>query len=289
MEDKKPKVSFIIPTMNSERTIEQNLRSIREQEYQNIEIIVVDGGSRDSTIEIARKYADKIIIVKGTLGKAREEGARISSGEILGIFDSDIYLPHKKWLENAVEKLLSRKRAGILWPVNVPPKKSSPVAKSYFALWEYRLRTTTHPIPGGNILVLRKAYVEAGGINTNLHFGEDYDLTLKILRLGYTYIIYPDPIIHDTMYSLKQYTRKQFWGARALREAPHSIVSATVSWGNYNENPIVSGIKHLWSFIASIPLGIKKYRDASILVVSPIMMTIRGIIYGIYARKIIKG
>ena len=281
-----PRVSFIIPTMNSRRTLERNLSSIREQDYPEVEVIVVDGGSTDGTIEIAEKYADRVLVEPGTLGYARQKWAELATGEILGIFDSDIYLPHKTWLTNAVRSLISRKRAAILWPINIPPVRASHTARAYFALWEYRLRTSKTPVPGGNILVKRKAYDEVGGFNPKLHFGEDYDLTLKILRRGYTYIIYPDPVIHDTMYSLRQYTRKQFWGARSLSEAEREIVSATVSWDPGASSILTEGAKHLWQFIASIPLGIQRYKDPWLVFYSPLMMAIRAVVYGFYYLKI---
>ena len=140
---------------------------------------------------------------------------------------------------------------------------------------------------GGNILVKSAQYWEVGGINPTLHFGEDYDLTLKILRRGYTYVVYPDPIIHDTMHSLRQYTRKQFWGARSLASASSDIVSTTVSWNPASGALAFSGIRHLWQFIASIPLGIRRFRDPWILLYSPIMMAIRAMVYGFYSSRII--
>ncbi len=276
-----PKVSFVIPTMNNIRTIRRCLESIRAQDYPSLEIVVVDGGSTDGTLEVARELADRVAIVKGTLGLARDRGAKIATGDIIGVFDSDIYLPHRKWLSGAVDALLSRDRAAILWPINVPPQNSSWVAKAYFTLWEYRLRTSKNPIPGGNILVLRRAYEEVGGIDPGLHFGEDYDLTIKILRRGYTYIIYPDPIIHDTMRSLKQYTKKQFWGARSLKKAPPEIVRATVAWNpDAAGNLLAGGINHLLSYIKSIPLGIRRYGSPALVIQIPLLMLIRALVYG---------
>ena len=55
-EKKKPKVSFVIPTFNSERTLDECLSSISNQDYPDMEIIVVDNGSDDKTVEIAKKY-----------------------------------------------------------------------------------------------------------------------------------------------------------------------------------------------------------------------------------------
>ena len=55
-----PLVSVIVPTKNSSKTLEACLRSIKEQSYKNIEIIVVDNNSIDDTKESAKKYTDKV-------------------------------------------------------------------------------------------------------------------------------------------------------------------------------------------------------------------------------------
>jgi probable beta-1,3-galactosyltransferase len=57
---KNPLVSVIIPTYNSSRTLEKCLKSIKNQTYKNIEIIVVDNNSIDNTKEIAKKYTGKV-------------------------------------------------------------------------------------------------------------------------------------------------------------------------------------------------------------------------------------
>lgn len=60
MKNNIPLVSVIIPTYNSARTLETTLKSIKKQTYQNIEIIVVDNNSKDTTKKIAEKYADSV-------------------------------------------------------------------------------------------------------------------------------------------------------------------------------------------------------------------------------------
>ena len=57
------KVSIIMPVFNGEKYIEYALKSIIDQTYKNIQLILVDGGSNDSTIEIVKKYADKIDLI----------------------------------------------------------------------------------------------------------------------------------------------------------------------------------------------------------------------------------
>ena len=56
----KPLVSVIIPTKNSSKTLTQCLDSIKNQDYENIEIIVVDNHSKDNTLEIAKCYTNTV-------------------------------------------------------------------------------------------------------------------------------------------------------------------------------------------------------------------------------------
>ena len=96
-------ISVVIPTYNEEKNIERCLKAFEEQTIprQDFEIIVVDGQSRDRTVEIAEKYADRVIqqISKG-VGGARNDGARIADGDIIVTTDADC-IPYAEWLEVA--------------------------------------------------------------------------------------------------------------------------------------------------------------------------------------------
>jgi glycosyltransferase involved in cell wall biosynthesis len=93
-------VSCAIPTLNSERTLEACLASIRAQDYPNVEIVIADAGSTDRTLELAEKYdVDQVIdnpLKTGEAGKAR--AARAAHGEILAFIDSDNVLIGRDWL-----------------------------------------------------------------------------------------------------------------------------------------------------------------------------------------------
>jgi glycosyltransferase involved in cell wall biosynthesis len=95
-----PGVSFVIPTLNSARTLERCLSSIRAQDYPDVEIVIVDAGSSDRTLELAKTYeADQVIdnpLQTGEAGKAI--GARAAQGEILAFVDSDNVLVGGDWL-----------------------------------------------------------------------------------------------------------------------------------------------------------------------------------------------
>jgi len=112
----RPHLSVVIPTYNSANTLPLCLESIAAQDYpeDNIEIIIADGGSTDSTLEIAQKYTDKIYpnpLKTGEAGKA--VGIKHSKGEIIALIDSDNILPSRDWLSRMTEPFQDRGIAGI--------------------------------------------------------------------------------------------------------------------------------------------------------------------------------
>lgn len=284
-------VSFVIPTLNRERTVKACLESIANQDYEQKEIIVVDGGSSDRTVEVASKFA-KVIVDLGPLGSARKKGIRESSGEILGIFDSDTLLPTQSWLSEAVEALSKDKRIGILWPLQVPPKNASLTAKCYSGFWRHRVNLTKGALPGGNSLVLRQAYNEVGGFNSCVNFGEDFELTSRIVSKGYTVLVFQKPIIHDTMYSIKEFSRKQVLGASSLfGTAPTcknlELITMSMTWKVANSLSAKKGIvasavsEHFLIIFPIMCKGVFREKNFSLLLL-PILMLIRIGIYFIF-------
>jgi glycosyltransferase involved in cell wall biosynthesis len=87
------KVSIITIAYNSAETIEDTIQSVISQDYQNLEYIIVDGGSKDATMNIVAKYADKIsqIISEPDKGiyDAMNKGVVLATGDLVGILNSD--------------------------------------------------------------------------------------------------------------------------------------------------------------------------------------------------------
>ena len=89
------KISIIIPSLNQGIFIEKTITSLLEQNYPNLEIIVMDGGSTDSTISILKKYEPDVQWISekdNGQSHAINKGIGICSGEIIGFLNSDDYL-----------------------------------------------------------------------------------------------------------------------------------------------------------------------------------------------------
>ncbi len=83
-----PLVSVIVPTYNSQCTLNECLSALRGQNYKNIEIIIADSFSKDKTKEIARCFTDKIIDAE-SLALARKQGVELAGGKYILFLDSD--------------------------------------------------------------------------------------------------------------------------------------------------------------------------------------------------------
>jgi len=101
-------VSFIILTKNSEKYLDLCLNSIIRQKYDPFEIIIVDGGSIDTTLQVInnfRKRFERITLVQApgsSIGYAREIGTKRSNGNICAYIDSDCELPSDSWLSSMI-------------------------------------------------------------------------------------------------------------------------------------------------------------------------------------------
>jgi glycosyltransferase involved in cell wall biosynthesis len=113
-----PLVSIITPSYNQVRFIEATLRSVLEQDYPNIEYLVVDGASTDNSVEIIRKYAGKITwwVSEKDSGQSEaiNKGLRRARGEFVGWLNSDdVYLPGA--VSAAVAAFRSHPEAGLVY------------------------------------------------------------------------------------------------------------------------------------------------------------------------------
>ncbi len=122
-----PKVSVVICSYNADRTMDQCLASFEHLNYPNFEVIVVNDGSKDRTLEISESYARKYAFLKIVsqenkgLSVARNVGMEQATGEIVAYTDSDCVVD-PDWLTYLVAKMLASDLAAIGGPHGLPPR-----------------------------------------------------------------------------------------------------------------------------------------------------------------------
>lgn len=109
-----PSISIVIATFNAEGTINKCLESIKRQNYpkERIEIIIIDASSKDKTVEIAKKFTDKVMIIDASRQNAeynKAVGISKAHGDFLLMLDHDNVLPHENWMLRMVEPLLKHR------------------------------------------------------------------------------------------------------------------------------------------------------------------------------------
>lgn len=215
--------------LNSERTLERCIKSIAKQDYPFIEILVIDGGSTDNTLEIARKFGAKTYFLRRPLGEARQLGIDVSSGELVALWDSDVYIVHPKWLSQSVSMFSNFPEASTLWIRTIPPANATNVAKAYdWYSWSIMLNFASKGIGiwGGGISIFKKSALEnVGGITKEVDTGEDYDLAKKLTTEGYSVLFYHNPVYHDTHTNIRELVLKDI--RRAMNFKKIGLASST--------------------------------------------------------------
>jgi len=171
-------VSVILPTKNSEDTIRTCLKSVREQNYPNIGVIVIDACSSDSTREIAENFGAKIIVSKTGRSIARNIGARKAAGEWILFLDSDMELDSSV-IEECVKEIGKGSDAVIIPEISV--------GEGFWAkckALEKRCYIGDDLIEAARFF-RRSVFENMGGYDAELEAGEDWDLNQRLSKAGY--------------------------------------------------------------------------------------------------------
>jgi len=182
-------ISVIIPTWNEERYLPKCLNSLRNQSFKgNHEIIVVDGCSTDRTIDVARRFSDKVLVEPGKpVGAARNAGAREAKGEILAFIDADT-VASKEWLDEIVNSLAANPSAVCVTGPTIPYEGSRLDALMYHVAtgWAQRLsfKLGFPHVAGFNCAYKKESFWEAGGFDESRELSEDVLLSLRIKHHG---------------------------------------------------------------------------------------------------------
>jgi len=203
--------SVIIPAFNEEKTLEKTLRTLKKQTFKDFEIIVKDGGSTDRTVELAKKYADKVVC-KGdfSAADARNQGAGYAKGIFLVFVDADTELP-KDTLERFACLIRSREIVG--GSCRKIPKDGDIIDRIIYEFVNVSTFFSYYLHIGGahgNCMFIRKNVFKAiDGFNPEIKIAEEQELVRKARRFGkFAFLL--------NVYVFESARRIQTWGKLKL-------------------------------------------------------------------------
>lgn len=198
--NKLPRVSVIIPTFNRGWILREAINSVLKQDYQHVELIVVDDGSTDNTSDILNDYKGEIVVIRqknSGVSAARNRGIRTATGSYVAFLDSDdCWLPGKLMSQMAFfnshpdATICQTEEIWIRNGVRVNPKKRH--KKPSGMIFEKSLALC---LVSPSAVVMKKSLFEmVGTFDESLPACEDYDLWLRISHQYPIYLI-SDPLI----------------------------------------------------------------------------------------------
>jgi len=298
--EKTPKVSVILTVKNEERTIGHAIESMLRVDYPDYEVIVVDGGSEDKTVDIAKNHRVRIIQTRdSTPGQGRNVGIRNSSHPIIAFIDGDCYVERKDWLKNGVDLFRQEDIGGVGGPIT--PFSEAPymsralmnVLSTFFAnagsaqFARYEKQREVESISSCNAVYRREVIERAGLFAEDLRFCEDADLNYRIRKLGYRLVYSPKMTVeHDwKVYSFSSLFRYMFrYGAgRAVAVQKHPYLFSLL-----NAVPSIAIVCISVLFLLSLVFGGNFLYATLLLVSSYCALAVTSALFAAYRFKDIK-
>lgn len=183
------KVSIITACYNCKSFIEETITSVLGQTYPNIEYIIIDGGSTDGTVDIIKKYTDKISYwvsePDNGISDAFNKGITRCTGDIVGILNADdTYTPEA--VHTAVQAFIENPGVGFVFgDAMMCDLGGTPCFRwagnpGYAKTIKYDMPSIPHP----TVFVRRSVYLENGGFDPVYRTAMDYEFLLRITRNG---------------------------------------------------------------------------------------------------------
>jgi glycosyltransferase involved in cell wall biosynthesis len=177
-------VSIIIPTYNEEQNLPNLLRSVREQRFDDVEVIVADNHSKDRTRAIAEEYGARVVD-GGLVAQGRNRGAAAAKGDMLVFFDADIVLPDPEFLAATVAEF--RKRGLGVGTCKVTPMSDKIVDKVFHGIYNlfmvFMVRISPHAA-GFCIFARRDVHEALGGFDEEIRLSEDHDYARRAGKIA---------------------------------------------------------------------------------------------------------
>jgi len=227
--ENKPLISIVTVVYNGEEFLEETILSVIHQSYDNVEYILIDGGSTDGTLDIIKKYEDKISYWVSEKDEgiydAMNKGLKVVTGKYISILNADDYY-EKDALSSSVKMIEKEKSDYNIANVKFVGSKNI-VRPIYPLMKEYVYQEM--PYPHVSAVIASYVYKQVGLFDTSLKIAGDHDMAVRIHMAGYK-TTYLDKIIahleeggiSNSINSNKEYLRV------AIKHGKNKVVANSV-------------------------------------------------------------
>ena len=198
METKVRTVSVVIPAFQEEKYIAATLSKLVNINHL-IEIIVVDGGSKDKTVEVARRFTDKVYVLRERgIARARNYGAKRACGDVMVFLDADV-IPPANFVEKVLETFSDSTVIGAT--CSIMPVKPRFHEKVFFHLHNSltRILARFKPHCRGEFFVARRSeFFKVNGFDESLPCTEDHELAFRLSKRG-RFVFIKDLTVYESL------------------------------------------------------------------------------------------
>ncbi|EBS8661253.1 glycosyltransferase [Salmonella enterica] len=187
---------MITATYNSQDTLKDTLLSVEQQDYPDIEYIIIDGGSSDQTLQLIKKYSTRVkcLISEKDNGiyDALNKGVKLATGDIVGFIHSDDILASPQVISNIVNKFKGNTADIVYGDLLFVDREKPDIIHRFWHSGEFKkskLRYGWAP-PHPAFYIRRELYKKYGCFDLIFKIAADYDQMLRLLLVPYLQIIY---------------------------------------------------------------------------------------------------
>nr|BAP91646.1 glycosyl transferase family 2 [Phormidium sp. KS] len=197
-----PIISVVIPVYNSEKTLKETIESVLNQTFQDFELIIINDGSTDKSLEIISRIKDERLKVfsypNAGLSASRNRGIDLAKGEYISFIDADdLWTPDK--LESQLKALLENPQAALAYSCTDCIDESGKfLGKGSYLSFSGDVRAnlllTNFVDSGSNVLIRTEALKKVGKFDESRKSCEDWDMWLR-LAINYSFVAVSKPQI----------------------------------------------------------------------------------------------
>ena len=181
------KISVITISYNAENTIEKTLKSIENQSYNNIEHIIIDGGSKDSTLEICNSFSHEAKIISESdngVYDAFNKGLKLATGDVIGFLNADDTFYNENSIQDIVDAFSNNETDIVYGNLDYVNEESKVIRNWISRPYVKGLLKKAWKIAHPSFYCKKEVYDRLGGYNDSFKIAGDFELCLRFLEIN---------------------------------------------------------------------------------------------------------